>query len=99
MRPRAELVEDDADSPEIAASIDLLAPPLLGRHVRPRARDCSLVGQLGAPGERRLRGYDHRDFMSLEALGNTEIEHHDLARVRHEDVGRLEIAVDDPELM
>ena len=87
-------VEDEAEGPDVGARVDvLLAERLLRRHVMRRAQ------QRAGRGERAGRG---RVSLGRGELGDAEIEHLDArtlarARAREEDVGGLEVAVDDAE--
>ncbi len=86
--PREHLVEDDSHRVDVRATIDGgIAPELLGRHVRRRAHGGARLGQLreGIRPEEQSRDPEVEDLDPLRAL----------IRLREEDVGRLEIAVDD----
>ena len=81
--PREQLVDDDAQGVDVAARVERLATDLLRAHV------------LGSS-HHHADGRDLGDRLALEALGDAEVhEPYDAAAVAH-DVGRLEVAVDDP---
>ena len=79
--PGQHFVEDDAGSKDVAPRVDMLAEDLLRRHVLRRAE------HRAGPGQSRFRfTYGH---------GTCEAEVEQLHAVRRqEDVGRLEVAVD-----
>ncbi len=91
-----QLVEDEADGVDVAAGVDprRVAHDLLGAHVLGRAQQVALLGQVlvaVAP-------------LDLQELGDAEVE--DLQHlltgrpaVDEHQVGRLEVAVDDPVLV
>src|SRR5262249_39170484 len=84
------LKDDDAEGPEVAAMVELLAPAhLLGAHVVGRAKE--------RPGLRRGSCED-----GASSLGDPEVEDLDdlfAGLASKEDVCRFEIAVDEPYLM
>ena len=91
---REHLVEHRAEREDVGARVDGLAARLLRRHVGGRAEHDS--GPRGAISRQRggrpgARGAGHR-----RQLREAEVEHLDLARRREHDVGRLDVAVDDP---
>src|SRR6185436_5790406 len=99
------LEQDDADGPEIGLVIDDAAgsAPLLRGHVRQGSDHgtmaCQILRRAGTrPGVLRSRAPDKRGaswIAAMDELRDTEIEHLHGARVGHEDVIGLEIAVND----
>jgi hypothetical protein len=79
-----ELVEDDAERIDIRGRRERLALDLFGRGVFRRQR------RAGLPREFRLGGR-----AVDEKLGDAEVEQHDLAALPDQDVGGLQIAVND----
>ena len=92
------LVQDAAEGPDVAALVRLASFRLLGRHVGGRTEDHAPAGHRG-PGNRRRRGDVGGSGFRVCELGEAEVQ--DLHRaVRPErDVGRLQVAVDDPLLV
>ncbi len=78
---RRELVEDRAEREHVAARVELFASALLGRHVGELALERALL---------RLRAL-------VRPLRDAEVRNLDGAVVRHEDVRRRDVAVDDVE--
>ena len=76
---REHLVEDDPEGPDVGAGVDVLAEELLGRHVGDGPDGTAGAGQAGLAGD----------------LGQAEIGDPGDALLRDEDVGRLDVAVDD----
>ena len=81
IRPGRHLVDQHAKRKQIGPEVDLLAPGLLGRHVRGRAEHRAGLGQVGL-----RRGVGPRD---------AEVENLDDAGRRAEDVLGFQIAVHD----
>ena len=79
--PGGELVHDRPEREHVGAAIDVLAPHLLGSHVRQLALDRSSSRDAGQLGRRR----------------NAEVRQLDLAVVAHQHVGRRHVAVHQPE--
>jgi hypothetical protein len=77
------LVEHHAQRPEVGAVVDGVAQHLLRRHVEDGSQGAPVLGEL---------------FRS-EQLGDAEIEDLHRPAVRHQDVGGLDVAVDDPQLV
>ena len=73
-----QLVKHDAEREHVGAAVGELAPHLLGRHVVRRA---------GA-------GVRVVALLPVRDAGNAEVEHAWLGPADHEDVGRLDVAVD-----
>ena len=90
-RAGRHLVEHDAEREQVGARVELPAARLLGRHVRHRAqrrpRHRHSLAMRGLVRRRRLG--------PLDQLRQAEVEHLGLAARRHEDVRRLDVAVDD----
>jgi hypothetical protein len=84
------LVQDDAEREDVGASVGVMAPELLGSHVRHGAEDAALLGE-GLGGGHRVDG----SVCCLARLRQAEVDHLDQALVGHDDVGGLEITVDD----
>ena len=82
--PRQELVEHDAERIDVGRRAQRLAGDLLRRRVLGCVRT---PGQVGQPRLTVVPG--------VEQLGDAEVQQPDLAVVRDEDIGRLEVAVDD----
>jgi hypothetical protein len=78
-----QLVGDDAHRVEVTAVVDLHAERLLGRHIAGRAHEHAGGGELA---------------VGL-LLGDAEVRELHQALARHEQVGRLDVAVDDPLVM
>ena len=91
---RQHLVEHDAEREDVGAVIDGLPAHLLGRHVPHRAEHRARAGQRTRVGEQRRLGLERR--AGRGQLGEAEVEDLDAAVARHEDVVRLQVAVDDP---
>ena len=83
---RQHLVDDGAQTEHVRARVERLPLRLFGRHVRGGAGHHTLAG----PRHVRVCRHD---------LGQAEVEHLGATVVRDEDVGRLEIAVEDALLM
>ena len=89
------LVEHDAEREQVGARIDILAARLLGRHVGDGADvvpttlvKCSARARLGGGAALVGRALGRQ-------LGQAEVEHLHLAAAGDEDVGRLDVAMDD----
>ena len=85
------LIQHDAGGKDVAPRVDLLPARLLGRHVRHgpdgRAHRRQLIG-----GAQRVRIAAAR---RLTELGDAEVEHLDRAAASDEEIGRLDVAMDD----
>src|SRR5204862_1942055 len=90
---RGYLVQHDAERKQVAARVQLLAARLLGGHVRHRAEGRAGTGDLVVGGGRELRLA--RALPRLLQLGQSKVEDFGFATPSHEDVGRLDVAVDD----
>ena len=77
--PGEHLVEDDAERPDVGAGVDVLAAELFGRHVGDGADGAAGAGQAGLAGD----------------LGQAEVGDAGRPVLGDEDVGRLDVAVDD----
>ncbi|MCY0991956.1 hypothetical protein OV203_32765 [Nannocystis sp. ILAH1] len=89
---REQVVEHRAEGVDIGALVDGEACGLLGRHVRGRAHDCAVDREAVAG---RLRDGLGGRFVLGEVLGEAPVDHDGLAELADEDVGGLEVAVDD----
>ena len=89
MRPCRHLIKDGAEGEQVGAGIEFLAAGLFGRHVGDRAYGRSRAGQVlfdrCAFGGGRLRA---------RQLRQSEVEDFGLTAFRNEDVGRLDVAMD-----
>ena len=95
-RPREEVVEHRAERVDVGPLVDRLAPRLLRRHVgrraEHRAHDRVVSAAPGGHGGGRLVvGRGRRPQVFRQA----PVHDHGLAEGAHQDVGRLEVAVDD----
>ena len=90
--PREELPEDGPEGEDVAPPVELLAPHLLGRHVRRRARDAGRGEARGFVGGERVEGVL---VEAGAARREAEVDEPGAAG-RDEDVRRLHVAVDDP---
>jgi hypothetical protein len=93
-------VEHDAHGPEVGAVIDRICAPLLGRHVRPGTDQHAIEREPGREqavgiNHRGIGEHIHRPVPASHHFGHAEIEYLDGAGVGHEDVGGLQVAVDD----
>jgi hypothetical protein len=84
------LVEHGAEAEQVAARVELLAAGLLGRHVGHGAHGDAGRGQ-GLGASYRLR---HGEARGLH-LGQPEVQHLGLAAGGDEDIGGLDVAMDD----
>jgi hypothetical protein len=97
---RGHLVEHDAEREEIRPRVQRLSPGLLGGHVGhrsdcgPRAREVLLGRARRHFGARLDRA--HRLAGAGLHLREAEVQDHGLPPPGHEDVRRLDVAVDDP---
>ena len=90
-------MEQDAERPDVRASVHGLALGLLGRHVRRRAEDDP--GPSGHDRERWRIGDLGRHGVVRQRLGETEVEDLDSALLGQLDVGGLQVAMDDAALV
>ncbi|MCY1061701.1 hypothetical protein [Nannocystis sp. SCPEA4] len=86
-----DVVEHGAEGVDVGPRVDREADGLLGRHVRGRAHDRTVDGETlagagGGLGERLVLG---------EVLRQAPVDHDSLAELAHQDVGGLEVAMDD----
>jgi hypothetical protein len=92
--PGEEVVEDGPEGPDVGPLVHRLAPRLLGRHVLRSAHHRAHDGGAGARGGRSavplLVGAG-----APEVLGEPPVHDHGLPERPDEDVGRLQVAVDD----
>ena len=84
---REHLVEDGAEREDVGPRIHRPPFRLLGRHVGGRAHDNARLGR-----DRGDRGFGRRQ---LDQFRETEVEHLGAAVARDDDVGRLDVAMDD----
>ena len=95
--PGRKLVEHGAEGEEIAPGVERLPAGLLRRHVVERPQRGAGARQLPAGnGGRRLRVGGGRGVEEGDELRQAEVEDLGLAGAGHEDVGGLDVAVDDP---
>ena len=90
MLPRDHLREHHAEGEQIGARVEWTALHLFGRHVRGRADDPALHGQLSGGIDRRLVSGGHR----VETLGETEVHDLHVTMIGHHDVGRLQVPME-----
>ena len=97
MAAAGELVEDDAEGPEVALHTALAGDELLGRHVGDgaAARGVGGDGRAGFPA--RSFGGIEAGFFGRQATGETEVEDFGQAAIGKHDVGGLEVAMEDAE--
>jgi len=95
---RRHLVEHDTEGENVAARVEVPALRLLGRHVGDRSDGRAGARQLLLARDRgRERGVGALPpALARDQLGEAEVEHFRLAPRGHEDVGGLDVAVDDP---
>ena len=88
-RPRHHFVQNHAERPQVAARIHCLAARLFRRHVGDRAH-----------GRARLREHIHGHRVRIRrlclVLGQAEVEHLGVTAFGHKNIGRLDIAMNDP---
>ena len=89
------LVEHDAERKQIGARVELLAARLFRRHVGDGARSSCRGSVEVARRHRRPCDIARRRLRLRRQLGEAEVEHLRLAARGDEDVGRLDVAVDD----
>jgi hypothetical protein len=87
--PRQHLLEDDTEGEDVAALVDGLAPCLLRCHERRRAEHHARPRLHCRGGGRIARR------VGVERLGEPEVEDLELAAACHEEIRRLEVAMDD----
>ena len=93
---RRHLVEHDAEREQIGARVQLLAARLLRRHVGDRAERRARAGQDSSATPRSAAASTPpTGVRPRRQLRQAEIEHLRVAARRDEDVGRLDVAVDD----
>ena len=80
------LHQHDAEGPDVGAAVHGFAPGLLGAHVGGGAHEDPDSGHLSRHGggerQRRMAGTGVRAGARFESLGQSEVEHLDLARAR-----------------
>ena len=91
--PGRHLVQHRAEAERVAACVDGLATDLLRRHVGAGAQQRALA----RVHRRRVRVVVGSD--RLERLGEAEVQHLGMSAWRHDDVLRLDVAVDDAALV
>ena len=95
--PGGHLVEDRPQREEVGAGVRDLPARLLGRHVGHRAHRRARGGELvGLHRGRAPRSAPRRPTARALDLGEAEVQDLRLAPRVHEDVGGLEVPVDDP---
>src|SRR5690348_13307291 len=88
------LVQHGAERKDVATSVDLLAFSLLRRHVGNRPKDDALFSG-GAVLCTHSCSFIKVTRVGLGQFGETEIQHFDVAVLASDDVGRLQIPMDD----
>ena len=93
-RPTAgqHLIEHAAERPDVRALVDRLAPRLLRTHVRRGPQNDALVRAVGRPGWQMRR----IDELARARFRQSEVQHFHDAIGSHLDIGRLQIAMNDP---
>ena len=91
----SHLVEHGAEREEIGAMVHVLAPRLLRRHVRHRPQRGAGTGQVDVVRGPRRFVWRRSGPRRGRHLGQPEVEDLGVAPGRHEDVGRLDVAVHD----
>src|ERR1700732_4894124 len=99
MAAGGELVEDEAEGEDVGLDAGLAGDELLGRHVG----DGAAAGGVGSSGDRGAlvdgaAGVE-LGLVGAEAAGEAEVEDLDEAAVGEHDVGWLEVAVEDAEVV
>ena len=94
-RARRHLVQHDAEREEVGARVELLAARLLRRHVRDRADRRARDSSDSFAVVRVRRRPTRVGGRSADQLGQPEVEHLRLAARGDEDVGGLDVAMDD----
>ena len=97
-RARRHFVEDDAEGEEVAASVEIFAADLFGRHVGDGAERAAWAGEMFFPRTLRCRGVGNgvaADGSGAGNFGEAEVENFRVAALGDEDVGGLDIAVND----
>ena len=91
----SHFVEDDAEGEEVSAGVEFLAKGLFGRHVGDSAEGGAGAGEMSGVGsERSLVAISGGRFCGGK-FGEAEIEDFGVAASGDEDVGGLDVAVDD----
>jgi len=88
----SHFVKDHAKGEEVGAGVHVFAESLLGRHVGDGAHGRAGAGEMA--GHRGLRIGGACGVSGVE-LGETEVENFGVAAARHENIGRLDVAVND----
>ena len=93
------LVDDAAESPDVGPLVDRLSARLLRAHELRRAEDDARLRPFEDEGRREGGVRVGAGLPDVEHLRETEIEDFDPSFRRHFDVGRFQVAVDDPALV
>jgi hypothetical protein len=91
-RAGGHFVEDDAERKEVGAGIHILAESLFGRHVGHGAHRGARAGEMRLHSGLR---FSCTGWVGGIELGETEIENFGVAPARRENIGRLDVAVND----
>ena len=103
MAAGGELVEDEAEGEDVGLDGGLAGDELLGRHVGDGAAACGVGGAGDGVGARFAladgAGGVELGLVGAEAAGEAEVEDLDEAAVGEHDVGGLEVAMEDAEVV
>jgi hypothetical protein len=94
--PRGHFVEHDAKRKKIGARVERLAEHLLGRHVSDRAHGCARTGELRRVDADRGHGSGFvAASLCRHDFREAEVQNLRVAALCDENIGRLNVAVDD----